>query len=270
MRPMFENWLFPYLEKRSGHKLYSRVLRIFGRGEADVEYCLKDLMESSNPSLAPYAKRGEVTLRLTAFCKDEAEGEALLAPLIRQIETRIGKEFIYSENDRMLHEVCAQMLLEKKMSLAVAESCTGGMLTSRFVDLPGCSAFLKEACVTYSNEAKMQRLGVREETLREFGAVSAQTAAEMAEGIRRTSGASLGLATTGIAGPDGGTPEKPVGLVYIAAADAKGTSVKELRLWGDRENVRNLACLNACDLLRKKLFSDCIESGLSDFASAKL
>lgn len=255
MCPMFDKHLFPYLEARSGHKLYSRVVRIFGKGESSVEQALKDLMQGENPTIAPYAKRGEVTLRVTAFCQNEAEGEALVEPMLGQIEERIGAGLIYSTQDEELHEVCAKLLLKTHKTLALAESCTGGMLASKIVDIPGCSTFFFEGCVTYSNEAKISRLGVRPETLAAHGAVSAETAREMAEGIRRSSGADFGLATTGIAGPDGGTAQKPVGLVYMALASASGTQVRELQLSGAREHIRVLSCLHAFSLLKDSLVS---------------
>ena len=138
-------------------------------------------------------------------------------------------------------------------TVACAESLTGGMLASRLVDVPGASSVLGEAYVTYSNEAKMRLLGVSKDTLRQFGAVSAQCAREMAEGARRASGADFALSTTGIAGPDGGTPEKPVGLVYVGVASANGCEAQELHLRGERDWIRELTCVNALNALRLTL-----------------
>jgi nicotinamide-nucleotide amidase len=145
------------------------------------------------------------------------------------------------------------MLTDDKMTLAVAESCTGGMIADGLVAIAGCSEFLLEGCVTYSDNAKKKRLGVKEETLEKFGAVSEQCAAEMAQGMRETAGADYAIATTGFAGPDGGTPESPVGTVFIAIADRAGVSVKRLSLHGERARVRLSASLHAYDVLRRAL-----------------
>ena len=217
-----------------------------------LTYELRDLIErQTNPTIAPYAKTGEVTLRLTASCETDAEGQRLLSPLIEEITRRVGDR-LYSTEGKPLHQVCAELLAASGRSLAVAESCTGGMVTSSLVSVPGCSDFLIEGCVTYSNDAKMRRLGVSEETLRAHTAVSRQCALEMARGIRQSAGADYGLATTGIAGPGGGTEAQPVGLVYIAVADAAGAEAVELHLYGDRDRIRRTATLHALDLLRRK------------------
>jgi nicotinamide-nucleotide amidase len=250
MEPMFDACVIPYLEKRSGFRLYSRMVRIFGKGESSVEYELRDLMDGENPTVAPYALASEVKLRVTARCKNEEEGERLTAPVIARIRARLG-DVVYSDEGKELHEVCADLLLGHGKTVAVAESCTGGMLASKFIGIPGSSRWFVEGCVTYSNDAKIKRLGVSSETIERYGAVSEQTALEMARGILKTSGADYGLATTGIAGPDGGTKDKPVGLVYIALASKDKEIAKELRLTGGRERIRNLTCLNILDMLRR-------------------
>jgi len=251
--PMFTDSVMPYLEKRAGHKLYTRELRIFGKGESSVEYELRDLIEGqTNPTIAPYAKTGEVTLRVTARCQTPEEGEGIVMPVVREIISRFG-DIVYSIEGEELAEVVAKLLVERDRTLGVAESCTGGMVASTLVDVPGCSEFLMEGAVTYSDAAKMRRLGVNVHTLRQFGAVSAETAKEMAVGMRRTSGADYAIATTGIAGPDGGTKEKPVGLVYIALAGEHTVQVKELHLTGDRARIRHTTVLNVLDLLRREL-----------------
>lgn len=253
LNPMFDRHVMPYLEARSGQKLVSRELRVFGMGEADLTHLLRDLIAGqSNPTLAPYVKTGEVTLRATALAPDEAAGLALLKPLIAEIRSRL-KTLLYSEDGEALPALCARLLSEQGRTLAVAESCTGGLLTSAFVDIPGSSGFLLEGCVAYANEAKTRRLGVRPETLGRCGAVSEACAREMAEGLRRSAGADIALSTTGVAGPDGGTEEKPVGTVYIALAAAQGTEVRRLSLWGDRARIRAVAVLHACDMLRRSL-----------------
>ena len=251
--PMFRDHVMPYLLQRSGHRLYSREVRIFGVGESEVAYRLDDLMKhQTNPTIAPYAKTGEVTLRVTARCQDDAEGEALVSPVLRAISDELG-DCIYDTNGRELAEVCHYALIKAKKTLAVAESCTGGRLADAFINYPGSSAYFIEGDVTYSNDAKMRRLGVRAETLDTVGAVSEECAREMAEGCRRAANTDFALATTGYAGPDGGEPDKPVGTVFVALACADGTIVKRLNLNGNRDRIRHSAMLNALDLLRRKL-----------------
>ena len=251
--PMFKNHVMPDLERISGNKLYSRELRIFGKGESSLTYELRDIIEhQTNPTVAPYVKTGEVTLRVTALCQNEAEGEALADPMIRTILERVG-DVVYSTTGESLPETCARLLTDDHLTLALAESCTGGLLASELVAIPGCSKFLLEGCVAYSDDAKMRRLGVKPETLKQFSAVSEACAREMAEGVRAASGASYALSTTGYAGPGGGTEEDPVGTVYIALASAAGTQVKRIRLFGERARIREIACLHAFDLLRRTL-----------------
>ncbi len=249
LRPMFTDYVMPYLEARSGHRLYTHMLRIFGKGESDVEYELKDLFDSQiNPTLATYCETGEVKLRITAQAQNDAEGEALLSPVVAEVERRFG-DVVYSENDEELAAVCHRLLIQQKATLACAESCTGGLLSSAFVDLSGSSAYFMEGDVTYSNEAKMASLGVKAETLDRFTAVSRETAEEMAAGMRAKAHTDYALATTGYAGPDG----EQVGLVFVSLASADGVEVKELHLTGDRNRIRRLAVLHALDLLRRKL-----------------
>ena len=251
--PMFQNHVMPYLEKLSGNKLYSRELRIFGKGESTVTYELRDIIEKqTNPTVAPYVKTGEVSLRVTALCQNEQEGEALARPMIGEIVARLG-DIVYSTAGESLPETCARMLTDDRQTLAVAESCTGGLIASELVAIPGCSDFLLEGCVTYSDASKVSRLGVQQTTLDQFGAVSEQCAREMAEGMRKTSGADYALATTGFAGPDGGTEENPVGTVYLALAKQGETLVKRVQLFGERARIREIASLHAFDLLRRKL-----------------
>ena len=251
--PMFQNHVMPYLERLSGNKLYSRELRIFGKGESTLTYELRDIIENqTNPTVAPYVKTGEVSLRVTALCQSMEEGEALARPMIDEIVSRVG-DIVYSTIGESLPETCARMLLDDHKTVAIAESCTGGLVASEFVAIPGCSNFLLEGCVTYSDQAKMLRLGVKQETLDAFGAVSEQCAREMAEGMRLSSGADYALATTGFAGPDGGTQQEPIGSIYLALASPDGVTTKHVQLFGDRARIREIAALHAFDLLRRKL-----------------
>lgn len=234
-------------------RLYSREIRIFGMGEGDVTHRLRDMIHNqTNPTIAPYVKTGEVTLRVTAACQNDTEGERLSSPMIAEIQQCLG-DIVYSTDGEDLPHLCARLLTEEKKTLSVAESCTGGLITSALVDIPGSSAFLIEGLVTYANSAKVRCLNVQQQTLDTFGAVSAECAMEMAEGVRKSGGTDIGISSTGIAGPDGGTPEKPVGLVYIGLSTADKTRAFELHLYGDRAKIRATAVLNALDLLRRNL-----------------
>lgn len=251
--PMFLNQVKPYLAKKQEVTFVSRILRVAGVGESAMETEVKDLIDAqTNPTIAPYAKDGEAILRITARAKDEAEANRLIDPVAAALRERLGHA-VYAEGETDMETVAAELLLEKNKTLAVAESCTGGMIVSSLIEYAGISKALLEGCVTYSNDAKMRRLGVKAETLEKYGAVSPETAAEMAEGVARTSGAAIGLATTGVAGPDGGTPEKPVGLVYIALHCDGKTKVKELRFAGKRNKIRQRAAYAALDWLRRTL-----------------
>lgn len=254
MEPMFEDSVLPYFLKDARSKLYSVYLRMFGIGESFMEDTIKDLVTGqSNPTIAPYAKRGEITLRVTAkYDPGKEDPEALIAPVLDEINKRLG-EYIYSYKNEELHQKVACMLIEQECKIAVAESCTGGMLTSMLTDNPGISAVLDMSVVTYSYEAKSSVLGVNPETLERVGAVSSEVAVEMAEGIRNAASSDIGVAITGIAGPGGGTADKPVGLVYIALACKDGTEVKKLNLWGSRDRIRHSTCLNALDMIRRVL-----------------
>lgn len=247
--PMFENYVFPWLLTKSDHRLYSRELRIFGMGEGEVEYTLLPLIDGqTNPTLATYAETGEVKLRITARCNTEEEGKAILAPYIEKVHALLGN-LVYSDEGKTLPQCCHEKLIAQGKTLSCAESCTGGLLSSAFVDLPGSSAYFVEGDVTYAESAKMAALGVRPETLSQYTAVSKQCAREMAEGIRQKAHTDFALATTGYAGPDG----EEVGHVFVALASESGTQVKELHLTGDRARIRHLATLHALDLLRRGL-----------------
>ena len=253
LQPMFENHVLPYLRRRSDGLFQTRIIRIFGIGESEITHRLKDVLDrQTNPTIAPYAKTGENILRVTANCKYAAEGERIIAPVIAEIKSILG-DFVYSDSGQDLPALCHAMLISQRQTLAIAESCTGGLLCSAFVDLPDSSTYFVGGAVTYSNAEKVRVLGVAESTLKEYGAVSPECAREMANGICVATGASIALATTGIAGPGGGTTEKPVGLVYIALADSAETQIRELRLHGDRAKNREMIVLHALDMLRRRL-----------------
>lgn len=251
--PMFENEIRPILMKKTDGVLFSRTLRISGIGESSLEDMIKDILdEQTNPSLALYAKTFEVHLRVTAKASNKEEANALMLPTIEKLYARLGDN-IYGEDSNSLEMVVVNNILEKGFTLACAESCTGGMLSSKFISCAGVSKIFLEGAITYSNESKINRLGVKKETLDKFGAVSKETAIEMATGIAKTSSASIGISTTGIAGPDGGTEEKPVGLVYIGLYINGKTFVKEFRFSGNREKIRSRATSVALDFIRRQL-----------------
>ncbi|MBE6822485.1 competence/damage-inducible protein A [Caproiciproducens sp. LBM24188] len=254
--PMLKNYAVPFLAKESGAVIVSRIVRVFGLGEGYVAEQITDLTEGTNPTAATYAKDGEMFVRVTARAKDEAAASALCEPVVDELQRRLG-DFIYGIDVESLEELVVKELTRRGLHLACAESCTGGLLASRITDIPGSSAAFQMGAVTYANEIKTLLLDVPEETLRQYGAVSEQTARAMAEGIVRKSGSELGIGITGIAGPGGGTPEKPVGLVYLALCDGKQTWVRKMpgnNAKKGRRYLRWLAASNALDMVRRYLF----------------
>ena len=253
LQPMFDRYVVPYLKRKSNQGIYSRVVRIFGIGESAVEEMVKDLLlNQQNPTLAPLIGVGEVTLRITAKASSPEEGEKRIRPMQEEIEKRLGNAVYGFDEDRM-ESVVVDLLRKKGCTLAAAESCTGGLISDRITNVPGASDVFLEGCVTYSNQAKTTRLGVSPETLAAYGAVSMQTAREMAVGIRKTSKADIGIAITGIAGPGGGSVQKPVGLVYMAIADQNGAEAKKFRLTGNRIRIKNGSAMRLLNWLRLHL-----------------
>ncbi|WP_317855531.1 competence/damage-inducible protein A [Chakrabartyella piscis] len=254
--PMFENQVEPYLASKSEYLFHSRILRVASVGESAMESKVKDIIDAqTNPTIAPYAKDGEAILRITAKAKSLEEANALIDPVAEALYARLGKA-IYAEGETTMETEVAKLLIAKQKTIAVAESCTGGLIAANLIRYPGISEVFLEGCVTYSNEAKENRLDVNCKTLEIHGAVSPETAKEMAEGIAKTSGANIGVSTTGVAGPDGGTPEKPVGLVYIGICIDGITIVKEFHGFGDRNKIRERATYYALNCLRKQLQAD--------------
>lgn len=253
MKPMFEESVVPYLQKFAQGVLVSKVLRVIGVGESIAETMIEDIMDNqTNPTVAPYAKAGEMTFRITAKANTYDEGIKLMEPMEAEIRSRLGNN-IYGEGDVTLENVLGRMLVDRKLTIATAESCTGGMVAAALINYPGISSVFMEGAVTYSNEAKINRLGVKKETLDKYGAVSREIAAEMACGIAKTAGTSIGLSTTGIAGPDGGSEEKPVGLVYVGLYINGEVKTKMLKLSGDRQKVRARATMQLLDWTRREL-----------------
>lgn len=258
MKDMFERQLAPYLRKRSGAHIESRFLRIFGVGESMVETKLEDLFHGQNPTLALYCGAGEVTARISARVGVSEDPNPMIDPMEAEIRRRLGNA-VYAAygpgEEASLAQTVLKMLVARGQTVAIAESCTGGMLASHLIDCPGASAAVLEGHVTYTNAAKARVLGVREDTLRAHGAVSGECALEMALGAREISGADWAVSTTGVAGPDGGTQEKPVGLVFVGVAGPDGARAERLMLRGDRDWIRTLTCQNALNLLRLRLLN---------------
>ena len=255
LTPMLHNYVVPYLEKYQNSVIASHSVHVFGRGEGAVAEMIDDLTQNSNPTAAPYAKEGEMFVRVTAKAKTKEEADAMCKPVVDEICRRVGS-FVYSVDVETLEELVVQELRKAGKKLATAESCTGGLLGKRITDVSGSSEVFEMGCITYANSVKEQLLGVPHETLEQYGAVSEQTARAMAEGIVRVSGADIGVGITGIAGPGGGTPEKPVGLVYIALSDGENTWVAKRMPFGrrkSREWHRHCSASKALDMVRRYL-----------------
>ena len=251
---IFAEEVRPYLEKRRGAVLVSKNVHIFGMGESAVETELASLMtEAKNPTVAPYCKEGEVRLRVTAE-SDTRENAARMCDetIIKIKNTAVGK-YIYGVDVGTLENAVVRFLHKNDLTLAAAESCTGGLIAKRITDISGCSDVFLGGCVTYTNEAKQKLLGVSADTLEAYGAVSAQTAAEMAKGVRLRLGANIGVSATGIAGPTGGTEETPVGTVFIGISTEGGEEVRRLSLSSmrSREYIRIVSAANAYDMILK-------------------
>ncbi len=252
MEPLFDKKVCPYLETKTDKAIYSKSLRVFGIGESALDEKLNKLMtESTNPSLAPYAKMGEVVLRLTASAENMDEAQKKIMPLEEKVRESLG-DMIYAEgDDNSLEATVCEILQKKGLKLATAESCTGGLLAGKITSIPGASACFDCGVVTYSNEQKNKLLGVEIKTLDEFGAVSKETALEMCAGVRKLAEADFGIGITGIAGPGGGTKEKPVGLVYVGICGNGIHKAFKLNLAGNRDVVRERSAMFALDLVRR-------------------
>lgn len=255
MESMFENYVKPYLSKLTDDVIESEVLRIIGVGESKVENDILDIIDSqTNPTIATYAKGYECTLRITAKAKSVEEAKELIKPMSDEMKRRFGQS-LYATGETSIEEVVAKMLVENNLKIAVAESCTGGMVSASLINYPGISSVFMEGCVTYSNEAKMKSLGVKKETLDVYGVVSDKCAKEMASGVAARYNTNVGIATTGIAGPGGGTDEKPVGLVYFGIYINGKVITKKYVFNGDRQGVRERATRTILNDLRLELLN---------------
>jgi nicotinamide-nucleotide amidase len=254
MKPMFDTHVLPKLASRAGGvRVARRVLRVAGLGESAVDERIAPVYtQYKNPQTTILFTNTDIEIHLTAQGKTEQEAELLLDGLSGQIEERLG-DAVFAFRGETMEEVVGLRLAVGGFSLSVAESCTGGLIAHRLTEVPGSSNYFMEGVVTYSNESKTRLLGVPEEMLERHGAVSAEVAEAMAEGVKRRASTDFGLAVTGVAGPGGGTQEKPVGLVYVSLADDAHTEHRRLMLPGDRHLIRWRASQAALDLLRRRL-----------------
>lgn len=250
MTLMFQNKVLPFLENKSKSTIYYKMIRTFGIGESALETALEDLIDAQiDPTLATYAKEGEACLRIASKRNTLDEAEQAVDAMLEKVKERVG-EYIFSCNDENFYEVVGKKLLDGNISISCAESCTGGLFAQTMTNIPGISAVFDRGIVTYSNQAKMDELGVSAETLEKYGAVSEETAIEMAEGLKTVTGSRLCISVTGIAGPDGGTEEKPVGLVYICAILDGNLVSKEFRMRSvNRTLNRNYSVLCMLDMI---------------------
>ena len=259
LKPMFTEEVYPYLRKKQPEIIYSQVVKICGIGESQVAEDIQDMIQAqTNPTIAPYAKVGEVHLRITAKASDEKEGKKLIKPVVRELKRRFGRNIFATEAEKTLEEAVVDMLRDQQLTLSLAESCTGGEIAARIVNVPGASQVFTHGFVTYSNRAKRKCLGVKKATLKLEGAVSAKCAKEMAKGGCNAAEADICLSITGLAGPDGGTKETPVGTVFMGCCYNGKVVTREFHFTGNRTKIRQQATAHALAFLR-----ECMMEGIS-------
>ena len=262
LEPMFEKQIMPYLASLQSGVLYSKTVKIVGVGESRAETRIMDMIDArTNPTIATYAKTGEVHIRVTSYASDKKEAAKLVKPVEKELKKRFGSSIYTTDEKVTLERAVMDLLISGSMTLSTVESCTGGLISSRIVSESGASEILKCGFVTYSNESKQKLVGVKKSTLDKYGAVSEQTASEMAKGGAKASGSDVCISVTGIAGPDGGTKAKPVGLVYIGCCVKGKVTVKEFRFSGNRNKIRNLSATNALILARECILEYINEAG---------
>lgn len=256
MRPMFERYVTEYFKKKNPFVISSVTVKLCGIGESKAEEMIADLIaKQENPTIAPYAKTGEVHLRVTAGAESEKDAMKLIRPVVKKLKSIFGDKVYTTEEQVTLEEAVVRLLSENSLTLCTAESCTGGLVSARLVNVSGASDVFKCGHVTYSNKAKRRMLGVKKSTLDEHTAVSAEVAGEMAKGARKSCKADVAVSVTGLAGPGGGTEQIPVGTVYIGC-DVKGkVTVREYHFSGNRSKIRENAAAAALTLVRDGILS---------------
>lgn len=252
MIPMFETSIMPYLSELQSCVIYSQTVKICGIGESKAETMVADLIEQqTNPTIATYAKTGEVHLRVTARAEDEKAAKKLVKPMVKELKGRFGNNIYTTDSEVTLEKSVVDLLQANGLTACTVESCTGGMLAARLINVPGVSEVFKSGYITYSNKSKRSLLGIKKNILLKHGAVSDKIAREMAKGAAMLAKADVSVSTTGIAGPDGGTEEKPVGLVYIACNVCGTIEVKECHFSGNRAKIRESTVSAALSLMRE-------------------
>lgn len=250
LKPMFQNCAVPYLMQFSDRIIVSHNIRTFGIGESSMAERVNDLFDARNPTVAPYAKDGEALLRVTAMAMTKEDAESLCEPVIEEIKKRLDA-YVYGVDYNCIEEAVVAMLKEHHLKVATAESCTGGLIAKRITDVPGASEVFECGIISYANEIKHKVLGVSEDDLNKYGAVSEPVAKQMAQGALKVSGADIAVSVTGIAGPDSDSTSKPVGLVYIGLADKENVWVREIRTSRrDRSYNRYVSASNALNMIR--------------------
>lgn len=252
LQPMWLNQVEPWLQARSSRVLCSRYIRIFGMGEAEVDQRLSDLEMGDNPTLSPYCSLGEVMLRATASAATPEEALTLLQPLLAEVKARLGSVVYAIEEDDSgsLAKSAIEALQRRGWTVATAESLTGGLISANLVNISGASSVVRGGFVTYQTDTKTVLLGVPANVIEEHNVVSAEVAMGMAKGAREKLGVDIAVSATGLAGPGGGTPERPVGTVYLGVSTANGTYPIRLALTGNRDRIRTLAMKHAINALR--------------------
>lgn len=252
LQPMFLNDIAPYLNALVPGIIYSRTVKICGVGESTAETMIQDMIDTQkNPTIAPYAKTAEVHLRVTAAAENEKEARKLVKPVIKELKERFGNHIYTTEEDVTLEKAVVDLLTANSLTVTTAESCTGGLLSAKLINVAGVSQVYKAGYITYSNKAKRRYLGVKKSTLDKYGAVSKKTAEEMAKGAAFYNKADVAVSVTGIAGPDGGTEEKPVGLVYVSCYVCGKVSTREYHFGGNRAKIRETTVAHALTLMRE-------------------
>lgn len=250
LKPMFQNCAVPYLMQFSDRIIVSHNIRTFGIGESSMAERVNDLFDARNPTVAPYAKDGEALLRVTAMAMTKEDAESLCEPVIEEIKKRLDA-YVYGVDYNCIEEAVVAILKEHHLKVATAESCTGGLIAKRITDVPGASEVFECGIISYANEIKHKILGVSEDDLNKYGAVSEPVAKQMAQGALKVSGADIAVSVTGIAGPDSDSTDKPVGLVYIGLADKENVWVREIRTSRrDRSYNRYVSASNALNMIR--------------------
>ncbi len=258
LRPMFEKDIAPYLHELTPGVIYSRTVKICGVGESIAETMIRDLIDAqTNPTIATYAKTGEVHLRVTAKAENEKEAKKLVKPMVKELKNRFGNSVYTTDTEVTLEKSVVDLLEANHLTVSMVESCTGGMLAARLINVPGASEVFKSGYITYSNKAKRKMIGVKRSSLEKYGAVSETVAKEMAKGAAMVSKSDVTVSVTGIAGPEGGSEKKPVGLVYIGCQVCGEVTVKEYHFAGNRNKIREASVSAALGLMRECILQYC-------------